>query len=126
MIHKAATLKDSRYLSAILVAMDSRPSSSPGTEEQGDKDGATALMLACQRENVDNVKTLLKRKVANLQSSIWLSFKSHFSAYFLFFLKVFSVENEQVYQLFSGIHIEFNLISSYLVNRYLFDSRPFM
>lgn len=90
MIHKAASLRDNQYLVALLKEMDSRPQSRPRSRpdsrpesrpgsrpqsrpqsrpgstplEEGDKDGATALMLACQRENVDNVKTLLKRKVA--------------------------------------------------------------
>ena len=57
-IHKAACLEDVTFLRTLCVNKRSMASLLVPNEE-----GATALMLACQREYLDHVKTLLAAEV---------------------------------------------------------------
>ncbi len=58
-LHKAAYLPDIEYLQAILKR--------PGSMSSGDlqnEEGATPLMLACQSEELSNVKELVAKEVS--------------------------------------------------------------
>ncbi len=57
-VARAAGLRDSRYLSALCQeGVQAGSMDAPGDE------GASPLMLACQAQQMDNVKSLLKKKV---------------------------------------------------------------
>ena len=59
-VHKAAVTNDTRYTKALCEHV----SDMAATLDTENEEGATALMLACQREAVEQVEELLKQDVS--------------------------------------------------------------